>query len=80
MAAQVLKPVECSAQPLSLAFHPERENLVAVGLVDGTVECKKCGLEGFRNSRANPLSVSLGARFFVRLGSLHLCPVSLSSP
>eukprot|EP00978_Attheya_sp_CCMP212_P013282 scaffold33389_cov54-Attheya_sp.AAC.5 len=45
MAAQVLKPVECSAQPLSLAFHPDRENLVAVGLVDGTVECKKCGLE-----------------------------------
>mmetsp|Transcript_16961 Transcript_16961/g.34547 ORF Transcript_16961/g.34547 Transcript_16961/m.34547 type:complete len:555 (-) Transcript_16961:40-1704(-) len=35
--AQPLKPIECSAQPLSISFHPFRD-LVAAGLVDGTVE------------------------------------------
>ena len=31
-------PVECSDQPLDFSFHPSRKNLVAAGLVDGTVE------------------------------------------
>ena len=39
MAGRVLDPVECSLQPLDLAFHPTDE-ILAVGLVDGTVECK----------------------------------------
>ena len=39
MAARVLKPIECSVQPLDLAFHPTKD-IVAVALVDGTVECK----------------------------------------
>lgn len=37
MAARVLKPIECSVQPLDLAFHPTKD-IVAVALVDGTVE------------------------------------------
>ena len=32
------EPIECSAQPLALAFHPERETIVAAALVDGTME------------------------------------------
>ena len=39
MAGRVLDPVECSLQPLDLAFHPT-DKILAVGLVDGTVECK----------------------------------------
>jgi len=37
MATRVLDPVECSAQPLDIAFHPSKE-ILAAGLVDGTVE------------------------------------------
>ena len=32
--------VECSAQPMGLSFHPSRD-ILASGLVDGTIECKK---------------------------------------
>ena len=39
MAAEILKPIECSAQPLDLAFHPTKD-ILAAALVDGTVECK----------------------------------------
>lgn len=35
--ATPLKPIECSAQPLSIAFHPVKD-ILAAGLVDGTVE------------------------------------------
>mmetsp|Transcript_29537 Transcript_29537/g.62663 ORF Transcript_29537/g.62663 Transcript_29537/m.62663 type:complete len:546 (-) Transcript_29537:67-1704(-) len=35
--ATALKPIECSAQPLSFSFHPVK-NILAAGLVDGTVE------------------------------------------
>ena len=35
--ATPLRPIECSAQPLSFSFHPSRD-LVAAGLCDGTVE------------------------------------------
>ena len=35
--ATPLKPIECSAQPLCLSFHPAKD-IVAAGLVDGTVE------------------------------------------
>lgn len=35
--ATPLRPIECSVQPLCMAFHPTR-NIVAAGLVDGTVE------------------------------------------
>jgi len=35
--ATPLKPIECSAQPLSISFHPVKD-VVAAGLVDGTVE------------------------------------------
>lgn len=37
MASSALS-IECSDQPLDLSFHPSRPNLVAIGLVDGTVE------------------------------------------
>jgi len=37
MASAALS-IECSDQPLDLSFHPSKANLVAVGLVDGTVE------------------------------------------
>ena len=30
--------IECSAQPLDLSFHPQREHIVAAALVDGTLE------------------------------------------
>ncbi len=39
MAAQVLEPIECSVQPLDVAFHPTK-TILAAGLVDGTVECE----------------------------------------
>lgn len=35
--ATPLTPIECSAQPLSISFHPARD-IVAAGLADGTVE------------------------------------------
>ena len=35
--ATPLKPIECSAQPLCISFHPQKD-IVAAGLVDGTVE------------------------------------------
>ncbi|KAL3826357.1 hypothetical protein ACHAXA_003681 [Cyclostephanos tholiformis] len=35
--ATPLRPVECSAQPLCISFHPYRD-IVAAGLIDGTVE------------------------------------------
>jgi hypothetical protein len=35
--ATPLIPVECSAQPLCISFHPYRD-IVAAGLIDGTVE------------------------------------------
>ena len=39
--ASSLNQIECSDQPLGLSFHPQRETLVAAGLVDGTLEGKK---------------------------------------
>lgn len=39
MAANILQPIECSAQPLDISFHPSQD-IVAAALVDGTVECK----------------------------------------
>jgi hypothetical protein len=38
MTTNFLDSIECSAQPLDFSFHPTRENLLAAGLVDGTVE------------------------------------------
>jgi hypothetical protein len=38
MAARVLEPIDCSAVPMDVAFHPERY-LAAAALVDGTLEC-----------------------------------------
>ena len=38
MAPSYLDKIDCSDQPLDISFHPQRENLLAVGLVDGTVE------------------------------------------
>ena len=38
--ARYLHSIECSAQPLDLSFHPKKDNLLAVALVDGTVEGK----------------------------------------
>ena len=35
--ATPLNPIECSAQPLCISFHPQKD-IVAAGLVDGTVE------------------------------------------
>ena len=35
--ATPLPSIECSAQPLSISFHPSKD-IVAAGLVDGTVE------------------------------------------
>ena len=35
--ATPLKPIECSAQPLCISFHPVKD-IVAAGLADGTVE------------------------------------------
>jgi WD40 repeat protein len=37
-----LTSIDCSAQPFDLSFHPTRENLVAAGLVDGTLEVHDC--------------------------------------
>ena len=39
MAAQILKPIDCSVQPLDISFHPSK-HVVAAALVDGTVECE----------------------------------------
>ena len=39
MAARKLDPIDCSDQPLDIAFHPSKP-LMAAGLVDGTIECK----------------------------------------
>lgn len=39
MAAPLLQPIDCSVQPLDLAFHPSKD-ILAAALVDGTVECK----------------------------------------
>lgn len=39
MAARKLDPIDCSDQPLDIAFHPSKPLMVA-GLVDGTIECK----------------------------------------
>ena len=33
-----IESIECSTQPFDLTFHPQREHIVATGLVDGTVE------------------------------------------
>ena len=33
-----LDSIECSEQPLDFAFHPTRSNIIAAGLVDGTLE------------------------------------------
>ena len=38
MATKYLDTIECSSQPLDLAFHPKRHNLLAAALVDGTLE------------------------------------------
>ena len=35
--ATPLNPIECSAQPLCISFHPHKD-IIAAGLVDGTVE------------------------------------------
>ena len=49
--ATPLKPIECSAQPLCISFHPHKD-IVAAGLVDGTVEVhdllvkKQSGIHG----------------------------------
>jgi len=37
MAAEALTPIDCSDQPLDIAFHPSRD-ILAAALVDGTVE------------------------------------------
>jgi hypothetical protein len=37
---EMVLTVECSDQPLDLAFHPSNPNLLAAGLVDGTIEGK----------------------------------------
>ena len=37
--------IDCSAQPLDLSFHPNREYVMAAALADGTIESeqnKKC--------------------------------------
>jgi len=34
--------VECSDQPLDVVFHPTNPSIMAVGLVDGTIEGEKC--------------------------------------
>ena len=44
--ARQLKSVECSAQPLCISFHPFRD-VVAAGLVDGTVEGEMISLHLF---------------------------------
>ena len=36
--SKYLDAVECSDQPLDFAFHPKRDNILAVGLVDGSLE------------------------------------------
>lgn len=36
--ATYLDRIECSVQPLDISFHPQRDNLVAAALVDGTLE------------------------------------------
>ena len=33
--------VECSDQPLDVVFHPTNPSIMAVGLVDGTIEGEK---------------------------------------
>ena len=38
MVSGAFLQIECSEQPLDLAFHPNAPGIVAVGLVDGTVE------------------------------------------
>lgn len=32
------RKIDCSAQPLDFSFHSENPNILAAGLVDGTVE------------------------------------------
>ena len=49
--ATALKPIECSAQPLSISFHPTKD-IVAAGLVDGTVEFHDLIAKGEYNSSA----------------------------
>ena len=44
--ARQLKSIECSAQPLCISFHPFRD-VVAAGLVDGTVEGEMISLHLF---------------------------------
>lgn len=44
MASSAALSIECSDQPLDLSFHPSRSSLVAVGLVDGTVEVHDFGV------------------------------------
>lgn len=38
MTTKYLDSIECSDQPLDLAFHPKRHNILAAALVDGTLE------------------------------------------
>eukprot|EP00979_Chaetoceros_neogracilis_P014083 scaffold4425_cov281-Chaetoceros_neogracile.AAC.4 len=53
MAARQLESVECSLQPLDLAFHPTKE-ILAAGLVDGTVEFHDYSLDTSTNAARIP--------------------------
>ena len=49
--ATPLKPIECSAQPLCISFHPVKD-IVAAGLADGTVEIHDLVAKGSDQSAA----------------------------
>mmetsp|Transcript_30898 Transcript_30898/g.55990 ORF Transcript_30898/g.55990 Transcript_30898/m.55990 type:complete len:559 (-) Transcript_30898:68-1744(-) len=50
--ATALKPIECSAQPLSISFHPVKD-ILAAGLVDGTIEIHDLVAKGSGDAAAS---------------------------
>jgi hypothetical protein len=54
MTKPYLDSIDCSDQPLDLSFHPKRDNLVAVALVDGTLEGTYASFKPIRWSEFYP--------------------------
>jgi WD40 repeat protein len=57
--ATPLKPIECSAQPLCISFHPCKD-IVAAGLVDGTVEVHDLHVKKHSGNGADDHAMSSG--------------------
>ena len=57
--ATPLKPIECSAQPLCISFHPCKD-IVAAGLVDGTVDVHDLHVKKHSGNGADDHAMSSG--------------------